>query len=102
MTPQTELVLKQIIKADESIDPKNAILAFNFLRDPSKHPAEPSPILRIPMVAKMLGITIAGVYKYFDKGLLKRIYGEGENAFGVTQDSYIEFTSRRPQRSEAK
>jgi len=99
MTPQTELVLKQIIKMDETIDPKNAIRAFALLRNTSKSSTEPPYILRIPKVLEMLGITRTGLYKYFKKGLLKRIYGEGEHAIGVAQDSYVAFTSRRPERT---
>jgi len=102
MTPQTELVLKQIVKGDKSIDPNNAIRAFALLRNPSSHTAEPKPILRIPTVAQLLGISKATVYEYLEKGLLKRIYGEGVNAFGVDQDSYIAFTNRSQGKSASK
>ena len=102
MTPQTELVLKQIVKSDETIDPNNAIRAFALLRSTSRFSTEPPYILRFPKVRKMLGVSSSGLYKYFDKGLLKRIYGEGKHAIGVAQDSYIAFTNRRPERMATK
>jgi len=101
MTPQTELVLKQIVKSDDSIDPNNAIRAFALLRSTSRFSTEPPYILRFPQVRKMLGISSAGLYKYFKQGLLKRIYGEGQHALGVDQNSYIAFTNRRPKMKES-
>lgn len=101
MTPQTEIVLKQIIKGDESISPENAIRALALFRNPSS-PSEPTCILPIPKVLEMLSIKRGGLYEYFRLGLLKRIYGIGGKAIGVSQDSYIAFTSRRPERIASK
>jgi len=102
MTPQTEAVIKKIIRSDETIDPKNAFRALTLLRSTSRFSTEPPYILRIPKVLNMLSISRTELYSYFKKGLLKRIYGEGEHAIGVAQDSYIAFTSRRPERKVTK
>jgi len=92
MTPQTEIVLTQIIKTDESIDRKNAIRAMALLRQ-SKFVSEPAPILGFKTVMRLLSVSKPTLYRYFDQGKLKRIYGEGEHAIGVDQDSYITFTN---------
>jgi len=102
MTPQTEVVLKQIIKADESIDKRDAVRAFALLRNQPQCLYPPTPILRISQVMQMLGVSRSTLYRFFDQGILKRLYGEGKNALGVTQDSYIAFTSQPPKRTESQ
>ena len=101
MTPQTELVLKQIVAQDDSIDPDRIGRAFALLRTNSRYTTEPEYILHMDDVMKLLGIARCTLYKYFKQGLLKRIYGEGDQALGVSQSSYIAFTNRRPERSAA-
>jgi len=92
MTPETEAILKKIIRSDESIDRECALRALALLRQ-SKFVPEPVPILGFTTVMRMLSVSRPTLYRYFDQGKLKRIYGEGEHAIGVAQDSYIKFTS---------
>lgn len=101
MKPQTYDTLKCILKMDGEIEQPRIAYALEVLAGRVDIPDKPvtAGVLRIPEVAKLLGIKSPTVHKYAQLGWLERVYPSGgERAVGISRESVERFVARGVQR----
>lgn len=100
MNRKTELALRSIANVDPEIDPLNLERAIGYLygRPLVKH--DIVRIIRYKEACEILGVSYGHLQYFIERGYLKKVYGIGKQAIGITQESLMRFTTLRTQRPE--
>jgi len=80
---------------DSEIKPEDIEKALDVLRGKIGSNEEIDHVLRRKEVEEILHVHRRTVDYYLDKGYLKRVYGGGQRAVGISRDSVLRFVRRR-------
>ena len=90
---ETEVVIRGLLASDKSVAPEDIEKAIAYLQgSPDEDLAH---VIRYKDVLKWLKIHRRTLDYYIQRGYLKRVYGGGERAIGVSRDSYLKSIARR-------
>ena len=97
MKRQTREFLALLLKSDETVCPELADKALRFLDRDREPQNDPTQIVLYEDVVRFLGLDRFTIEGYIQKGLLDRAYDPRRKlAVGVTRESYIRLTTRKP------
>ena len=86
MKAQTEAALRNIAGLDPEVKAENLERALRFLRGERD---ENGPLVEVMKRKEVMEIHRRTLDYYIQRGYLKRVYGGGERAIGVSRDSYL-------------
>ena len=90
---ETEVVIRGLLASDKSVAPEDIEKAIAYLQ--GRLDEDLTHVIRYKDVLKWLKIHRRTLDYYIQRGYLKRVYGGGERAIGVSRDSYLKFIARR-------
>ena len=89
MKREVEIALRLLLKFDSSIPPDGRIdHAFEILKG---HDRRQSPIVRLPELRRIFGVSKRTLEHLMNSGRLDRIVGKGDRTMGVTRESLKRF-----------
>ena len=94
MNIKTEMAIRNVAACDTEIKSEWLELAIKVLRGEDPRKDEIVHVLRRKDVMKLLHVHRRTLDYYIEKGYLKRVYGGGTRALGITRDSFNEFVKR--------
>lgn len=100
MQRKTELAIRSIANVDQEIDPLNLERAIGFLYGRPIFDHDIVRVIRYKDAQAILGISYKHFQYLIDRGYLKRVFGVGKQAIGVTQESLTRFTTLRTQKTD--
>ena len=92
---ETEQMIRSMAKMDGEVNPNDLERAINIMRGVKDDNQDLVHVIRRKDAARMLGVHRRTLDYYIQRGYLKRVYGGGERAIGVSRDSYLKFIARR-------
>ena len=92
---ETEVVIRGLLASDKSVAPEDIEKAIAYLQGRRDEDEDLTHVIRYKDVLKWPKIHRRTLDYYFQRGYLKRVYGGGERAIGVSRDSYLKFIARR-------
>ena len=95
MKVETEQMIRSMAKMDGEVNPNDLERAINIMRGVKDDNQNLVHVIRRKDAARMLGVHRRTLDYYIQRGYLKRVYGGGERAIGVSRDSYLKFIARR-------
>lgn len=97
MRQQTEMTVRMLLKSDASVTEEDIEKAVNILKgkDGGDATEELQHVIRRKDVLKLLGVHRRTLDYYVEQGYLKRVYGIGKRALGISRDSFLKFTAQR-------
>ena len=93
----TEQALRSILQGDGEIAPETIDRAIDFLKG-KRDEQSMVHVMRYKDVLKHLNCHPRTLEYYIQKGYLKRVYGLGQRAIGISRESFIRFTQTRVER----
>ena len=99
MRTQTEMAVRNILEMDDEINKQDIDRAIDVLRGKRDENGTEGlvHVLRRKEVMELLHIHRRTLDYYIDMGYLDRVYGGGQRAIGISRESFIRFTSHRPE-----
>ena len=85
---ETEVVIRGLLASDKSVAPEDIEKAIAYLQGRRDEDEDLTHVIRYKDVLKWLKIHSRTLDYYIQRGYLKRVYGGGECAIGVSRDSY--------------
>ena len=95
MKVETDQMIRSMAKMDGEVNPNDLERAINIMRGVKDDNQNLVHVIRRKDAARMLGVHRRTLDYYIQRGYLKRVYGGGERAIGVSRDSYLKFIARR-------
>ena len=97
MKQQTELTVRMLLKSDTSVSEEDIEKAVDILKGKEGGDAteELQHVIRRKDVLKLLGVHRRTLDYYVEQGYLKRVYGIGKRALGISRESFLKFTAQR-------
>ena len=97
MKQQTELTVRMLLKSDMSVSDADIEKAVDILKGKEGGDAseELQHVIRRKDVLKLLGVHRRTLDYYVEQGYLKRVYGIGKRALGISRESFLKFTAQR-------
>lgn len=95
MTPQTENIIRNVASLDPEIPPERLEQALSVLRGGSDFNGVIDHVLRRKEVEEILHVHRRTIDYYLEKGYLRRVYGGGQRAVGISRESLNNFMRRR-------
>ena len=90
---ETEVVIRGLLASDKRVAPEDIEKAIAYLQ--GRRDEDLTHVIRYKDVLKWLKIHRRTLDYYIQRGYLKRVYGGGERAIGVSRDSDLKFIARR-------
>lgn len=94
MKAQTEAAVRNILAMDEEVEKDNIERCISILRGQPQD-KDLIQVIRYKEALKHLQCHRRTLEYYIQKGYLKRVYGGGERAIGISRESFIRFTQLR-------
>ena len=97
MKVETEQMIRSMAKMDGEVNPNDLERAINIMRGVKDGNLDLVHVIRRKDAMKMLGVHRRTLDYYLKMGYLDRVYGGGQRAIGISRESFIRFTSHRPE-----
>ena len=97
MKVETEQMIRSMAKMDGGINDNDLERAINIMRGVKEDNLDLVHVIRRKEAMKMLGVHRRTLDYYLKMGYLDRVYGGGKRALGISRESFIRFTSHRPE-----
>ena len=100
MKQQTELTVRMLLQGDATVTKEDIETAIGILngREDAEASEELKHVIKRKNVLKLLGIHRRTLDYYVERGYLKRVYGFGKRALGISRKSFLEFVKLRAER----
>lgn len=90
-------MIRSMAKMDGEVNPNDLERAINIMRGVKDDNLDLVHVIRRKDAMKMLGVHRRTLDYYLKMGYLDRVYGGGQRAIGISRESFIRFTSHRPE-----
>ena len=97
MKVETDQMIRSMAKMDGEVNPNDLERAINIMRGVKDDNLDLVHVIRRKDAMKMLGVHRRTLDYYLKMGYLDRVYGGGQRAIGISRESFIRFTSHRPE-----
>ena len=97
MKVETEQMIRSMAKMDGEINKNDLERAINIMRGVKDGNQDLVHVIRRKDAMKLLGVHRRTLDYYLKMGYLDRVYGGGQRAIGISRESFIRFTSHRPE-----